>query len=78
MTVGTTPVSLGASPGDGFEPDPYLYVGPQNAERPGDPGTGTRRSAPCCAPPTSPSGDAGRLMATEFLRTGLRRFTLPT
>ena len=37
VTVGTTPVNLGASPGDDFEPDPYLYVGPQTAERPGDP-----------------------------------------
>jgi hypothetical protein len=31
-------VNLGASPGDGFHADPYLYVGPWGRERPGDPG----------------------------------------
>ena len=30
-------VNVGASPGDGAEPDPYLYVGPWDADRPGDP-----------------------------------------
>jgi hypothetical protein len=29
-------VNLGASPGDGFHPAPYLYVGPWGPERPGD------------------------------------------
>ncbi len=32
------PVNLGFSPGDGFEAEPYVYVGPSSAERPGDPG----------------------------------------
>jgi hypothetical protein len=31
------PVNLGFSPGDGFESEPYLYVGPWGTERPGDP-----------------------------------------
>ncbi len=30
------PVNLGFSPGDGFESEPYLYVGPWGPERPGD------------------------------------------
>jgi hypothetical protein len=30
--------NLGASPGDGYEPEPYLYVGPWGPERPGDAG----------------------------------------
>jgi hypothetical protein len=30
-------VNLGASPGDGFCNDPYLYVGPWSDKRPGDP-----------------------------------------
>ena len=30
-------VNLGASPGDGYEPLPYLYVGPWSEARPGDP-----------------------------------------
>lgn len=29
--------NLGASPGDGGHPEPYLYVGPWGPERPGDP-----------------------------------------
>lgn len=29
-------VNLGASPGDGFNAEPYLYVGPWDADRPGD------------------------------------------
>ena len=29
-------VNLGGSPGDGFHADPYLYVGPWSADRPGD------------------------------------------
>jgi hypothetical protein len=28
--------NLGASPGDGFHPEPYLYVGPWTDDRPGD------------------------------------------
>jgi hypothetical protein len=35
---GADPVTLGFSPGDGFEPEPYLYVVPSGARRPGDPG----------------------------------------
>jgi hypothetical protein len=30
-------VNLGFSPGDRYEPEPYLYVGPWSAKRPGDP-----------------------------------------
>jgi hypothetical protein len=29
--------NLGCSPGDSFEPEPYLYVEPWGSERPGDP-----------------------------------------
>ena len=31
-------LNLGASPGDSFSAQPYLYVGPWDPERPGDPG----------------------------------------
>lgn len=30
-------VNLGASPGDGFCAEPYLYIGPWGSDRPGDP-----------------------------------------
>jgi hypothetical protein len=31
-------VNLGASPGDATQPEPYLYIGPWDADRPGDSG----------------------------------------
>lgn len=34
----TQRVNLGGSPGDGFSAEPYLYVGPWTADRPGDAG----------------------------------------
>lgn len=40
VDVAATPerrVNLGASPGDAYSAQPYLYVGPWDAERPGDP-----------------------------------------
>lgn len=33
----TRRVNLGGAVGDGFEPEPYLYVGPWTEDRPGDP-----------------------------------------
>jgi hypothetical protein len=36
LTTGSK-VNLGASLGDAFSPEPYLYVGPWGSERPGDP-----------------------------------------
>lgn len=33
----TRRVNLGGAVGDGFEPEPYLYVGPWTGDRPGDP-----------------------------------------
>lgn len=36
--VGGAQVNLGASPGDDGEPQPYLYLGPWSADRPGGPG----------------------------------------
>jgi hypothetical protein len=36
-TAGSAGVNLGASPGDGGVAEPYLYVAPWTADRPGDP-----------------------------------------
>lgn len=65
------PVNLGFSPGDGFESEPYLYVGPWGAERPGDPtfwnapfGATRRRSE------TQGSANAAEF-CRQFLREGL-------
>jgi hypothetical protein len=63
--------NLGASPGDGFSDEPYLYVGPWNVERPGDAsywnapfGAVLPRSELMAAPDPS-------VAAVEFLRRGL-------
>ena len=37
LAVGDGRTNLGASPGDGFSAEPYLYVGPWTDARPGDP-----------------------------------------
>jgi hypothetical protein len=66
-------VNLGASPGDAFSPEPYLYVGPWGDERPGD---AAFWNAPFgavlgwSAVVDQPDPVAG---AVAFLRTGLRR-----
>jgi hypothetical protein len=36
VAVGASRTNLGVSPGDGFSAEPYLYVGPWSADRPGD------------------------------------------
>ena len=37
FTPGGERMNVGGSPGDGYLPEPYLYVGPRSAARPGDP-----------------------------------------
>jgi hypothetical protein len=66
-------VNLGASPGDGYEPLPYLYVGPWSADRPGDPsywnapfGAVLRHADLASLPPAD-----RRARALAFLRRGL-------
>ena len=36
VAAGSGRTNLGVSPGDGFSAEPYLYVGPWSADRPGD------------------------------------------
>jgi hypothetical protein len=67
-------VNLGASAGDGYHERPYLYVGPWEAARPGDP-------AYWNAPFGAVLGDAAVLAApdpvargVEFILDGLARF----
>jgi hypothetical protein len=65
-------VNLGASPGDSFSDEPYLYVGPWGADRPGDP---TFWNAPFGAVLRwGEVVDAPNRVdtAVAFLRTGLR------
>jgi hypothetical protein len=73
VTAGATRANVGASPGDGFEPLPYLYVGPWTGDRPGDPaywnapfGAVLRHAdLAAVAPPDR------RAHALAFLRTGV-------
>jgi hypothetical protein len=71
-TVEPTPgrqVNLGFSPGDGFCDEPYAYVGPWGAARPGD---AAYWNAPFGAyAPRSRAGDAAACAA--FIATGLDR-----
>jgi hypothetical protein len=64
-------VNLGASPGDEGHPEPYLYVGPWDAERPGDP---AYWNAPFGArlPYAALEGvEDPAALALDFLRAGL-------
>lgn len=77
VAVGPAPddrVNLGASAGDDFHADPYLYVGPWGPERPGPPGYW---NAPFGA--VLGWADVARTpdpaaTAVDFLRDGLDRF----
>jgi hypothetical protein len=66
-------VNLGASPGDGFCPEPYIYVGPWTSDRPGEQAYwnapfGAFRQAKALGDDPVGAGFA-------FLLEGLRRFT---
>jgi hypothetical protein len=71
------PVNLGFSPGDGYESEPYVYVGPSSPARPGAPGFwnapfgAARRFSDVQASP-DPAETCRR-----FLAEGLARVTVP-
>ncbi len=68
-------VNLGFSPGDGFESEPYLYVGPWGPERPGD---GTFWNAPfgaVCRRAEVHSSPDPVATCRRFLTEGLHRVT---
>jgi hypothetical protein len=69
-------VNLGGSPGDSFSSEPYLYVGPFTAERPGDKAFW---NTPFGAALTASDLDADDPVAgaVEFLLEGVKRFTRP-
>jgi hypothetical protein len=72
-------INLGFSPGDGYEPAPYVYVGPQGSERRGD---ADFWNAPFGAVLRSSELPAAREGAgpkcTEFLRTGIANASSPS
>jgi hypothetical protein len=56
-------VNLGASPGDSFSNEPYLYVGLQGADRPGDPAFWNAPSGQSCLGATSSTHHIGSMPA---------------
>ena len=53
---GEVQVNVGASPGDAYEPAPYLYIGPWGPERPGDPAYWNAPFGACSAGTRSTAG----------------------
>ena len=60
--------NLGASPGDEWHPDPYLYVGPWGDERPGDDGYWNAPFGAAAATPTSSNSDSAVGRGDRVLR----------
>ncbi len=63
--------NLGASPGDVDHPEPYLYVGPWDPERPGDAGYWNRPFGALLGYAALQEAEDPPAFALDFLRTGL-------
>jgi hypothetical protein len=72
VAAGGGRVNLGASPGDGFHPDPYLYVGPWGPERPGDPVYWNAPFGAVLGYQELQAADDPLRAAADFLRRGVR------
>jgi hypothetical protein len=70
-------VNLGASPGDGFSEDPYLYVGPWSAARPGDSSYWNAPFGAVCRRRELPVGEGRFDAALAFMKVGLARLGRP-
>jgi hypothetical protein len=64
--------NCGASPGDAFSSEPYLYVGPWTEDRPGGPGYWNAPFGAACQR-SALQGDDLVQAAAEFMLDGLRR-----
>jgi hypothetical protein len=67
--------NLGASSGDGFHPEPYLYVGPWGPERPGDPDYWNAPFGAVLGHAELRSAEDPSARALGFLHTGLAHLT---
>ena len=74
VAIGADRVNLGCSPGDDYEPEPYLYIGPWSTDRPGDP---AYWNAPFGALLRSSELDPADPVGTgvRFMKTGLDRLS---
>lgn len=64
-------VNLGVSPGDSYSNEPYLYVGPFNDDRPGDPSFWNASFGAALGRTELLAGPDPIARGIEFLRTGL-------
>jgi len=71
-TPGSDAVNLGFSPGDAFESEPYLYVGPWGEARPGDPGFWNVPFGAMRRRSELPRRSDSAASCVGFLETGLR------
>jgi hypothetical protein len=63
--------TIGASPGDGLHAEPYLYLGPWGAARPGEPSYWNAPFGALAGYRGLREADDPRAAATEFLRRGV-------
>jgi hypothetical protein len=68
--------NLGASPGDGFQAEPYLYVGPWDGARPGDPAYWNAPFGAVLGYAELRRAEDPTARALDFVRTGLDHLTL--
>jgi hypothetical protein len=64
-------VNIGASPGDDAHPEPYLYLGPWDADRPGDPAYWNAPFGALLGHSELRAADDPLDVATSFFRRGL-------
>jgi hypothetical protein len=69
--AGERRVNLGGSPGDGWRAEPYLYVGPWTADRPGDPAFWNAPFGAVLGYEAVASSDDARATTVAFFRRGL-------
>lgn len=70
VSVGTSRVNLGFSPGDSWCEEPYAYIGPWNADRPGDPAFWNASFGAFVTEPDSRAAPIEE-MCRQFFETGL-------
>jgi hypothetical protein len=75
VPAGTERCNLGASPGDGFSSEPYLYVGPWGTDRPGDARYWNAPFGAVLARPALAAADDPVAVGVEFLLRGVRLLT---
>ena len=77
VEVGGGRVNLGCSPGDSYEDEPYLYVGPWGADRPGDAAYWNAPFGATVKSATLALSDDAVATGVAFMRMGLTLLSSP-